>query len=288
LPLRVLDVNHDSPSGVALFETQGLSAPYACLSHCWGGHQPLTTIRANIEEHKKAIHWTCLPKTFQDAIIFVRRLLIRYLWIDSLCITQDDAQDWTIQSAQMASIYRNSSITLSAAWAAGPHDGLFIQKPPRTHSQTTDPGPNKRKQAPHLPSRHPLLSRAWAHQERLLSPRVLHFGHELLWECMTHSTCECGSAAHDNVRSSLFTNWPLRKTFFHPLAFSLFSRVDIANVWQGIVRDYTRLQLSNASDIFPALSGAAKLLRAALEEKGVRSGYVAGLWEDWFVEDCLW
>ncbi|PVH93058.1 heterokaryon incompatibility, partial [Periconia macrospinosa] len=54
------------------------------------------------------IPWHSLPRTFQDAIGLARKLGILFLWIDSLCIVQDDKRDWEEQSADMANIYQNA------------------------------------------------------------------------------------------------------------------------------------------------------------------------------------
>ena len=54
--------------------------------------------KSNIDTHKKEIMWTALSKTFQDAITTTQELGIRYLWIDSICILQDDKEDWEVQS----------------------------------------------------------------------------------------------------------------------------------------------------------------------------------------------
>jgi hypothetical protein len=50
---------------------------------------------------------------FQECIELVRGLGIRYVWIDSLCIVQDDGTDWSIEAERMASIYENAFVTLS-------------------------------------------------------------------------------------------------------------------------------------------------------------------------------
>jgi hypothetical protein len=49
-----------------------------------------------------------LCKTYKDAIALTHALGISFLWIDSLCIIQDDAADWEAESGNMASIYENS------------------------------------------------------------------------------------------------------------------------------------------------------------------------------------
>ncbi|KAG6368366.1 hypothetical protein INS49_002571 [Diaporthe citri] len=73
-----------------------------------------------------------LPKSFKDAITIARKLRIPYLWIDSLCIVQDSEQDWHHESALMSSIYRNSTLTVSATGAVDGSRGCFI---PEVHSE---------------------------------------------------------------------------------------------------------------------------------------------------------
>lgn len=108
-----------------LYVTKGEKESYICLSHCWGDFQPIRTTTTNIEDHKKSIPWQFLPQTFQDAIDLTRFLSIRYLWIDSLCIIQDDRDDWAKESAAMASVYGNSYLTISATAAANCSKGLY-------------------------------------------------------------------------------------------------------------------------------------------------------------------
>lgn len=64
---------------------------YIALSHCWGTEQNFTTTKATRDARMKEIAWNELPKTYRDAIKVARKLHIRYVWIDSLCIIQDDA-----------------------------------------------------------------------------------------------------------------------------------------------------------------------------------------------------
>lgn len=73
--------------GVVLEEyNQKLNGRYACLTHCWGGLQPLKLLKPNIEVMKSGVEWDSLPKIFQDAVHVARELDLDFLWIDSLCI----------------------------------------------------------------------------------------------------------------------------------------------------------------------------------------------------------
>ncbi|KAK3293653.1 heterokaryon incompatibility protein-domain-containing protein [Chaetomium fimeti] len=144
LPSRVLDVCADSESGVRLYESQGETSPYVALSHCWG-HQPfLRTLSGSLEKHKSEIPWSALPRNFQDAVEFTRKMGVRYLWIDSLCIIQDDIEDWRHEAAQMGAVYRNSTLVISAAKSEGAYGGLYAELPEkhRTYTVTFTPGQN--------------------------------------------------------------------------------------------------------------------------------------------------
>jgi hypothetical protein len=101
---------------------------YTCLSHCWGGFQPLTTTRQSLAAHKQGISWNSLPKTFQDAIDFSRRIGIFHIWIDSLCIIQDDEKDWALESSKMATIFSNAFLTIGATASQDARGGCFREQ----------------------------------------------------------------------------------------------------------------------------------------------------------------
>ncbi|KAL2129305.1 hypothetical protein VTI74DRAFT_7951 [Chaetomium olivicolor] len=124
LPRRVIDVfGYDS--NVRLLETSGQKARYAALSHCWGTSYRLTATRESLAQLREGFSPSILAKTFQDAIEITLKLGIRYLWIDCLCIIQDDLADWEVEAAKMASIYRNAHVTISASASTDSADGCF-------------------------------------------------------------------------------------------------------------------------------------------------------------------
>lgn len=183
---------------------------YATLSHCWGVELPCVLTTDNLRSRQHGIPWMELPQTFQDAIQYCLELQISYLWVDALCIMQNDPEDWQDQSAKMADIYQNSYINLAATASDCGSSGCF-PKTSRAYKERYLETPNTRggyyqilirqvishwAVSPTLLSKseNPLLSRGWVFQERVLSPRVLHFcKHELVWECGQESLCECGS-----------------------------------------------------------------------------------------------
>lgn len=101
LPSRVIEI---SAENIRLVETNGQSSQYIALSHCWRNSRPLCLpTKATIDDNKQGIAWPSLPKTFKDTVQVCRGLGICYLWIDSICIIQDDEIDWMQESAKMAS-----------------------------------------------------------------------------------------------------------------------------------------------------------------------------------------
>lgn len=98
----------------------------ATLSHCWSGIVAVMTKQGNPGQHRASLPLSVLPKTFRDAVLACRSLGILYLWIDSICISQDSAEDWETQSAKMGSIYHESTVTLAAAGASNSTNGLFV------------------------------------------------------------------------------------------------------------------------------------------------------------------
>ena len=212
LPVRVLQLyGRNNGRNLRLYETQGGSGRYCCLSHCWGGAKFMRLTKDNEQQLKSQIQWELLPKTFRDAVIFTYDLGVRYLWIDSLCIIQDDDEDWQRESLSMHTYYRNAYLTLAASKSTGPHDGMYVSTGAEfelrqvsiTNTSGVDVTVLTRRAISHFdrPQDFPLMKRGWVFQERILSPRVLHFGpQELLWECMENRSCECGFPNTFNMR----------------------------------------------------------------------------------------
>ncbi|KAK0613219.1 heterokaryon incompatibility protein-domain-containing protein [Immersiella caudata] len=330
LPTRVLDLGdtEDEPDKVKLLESTGRSERYIALSHSWGGERPLITTTENIEEHKTGISFDSLPLTFQDAARIARRLGIRYIWIDSLCIIQDSPADWQLEASRMSSVYRNSWLTVSAIASTSPSSGCFRQGTAtvaRAPDDDDDPlavlfpeASKLRKDlrlALRLATAHPdfgpfynpekdalfpLLGRAWAYQERLLAPRVLHFGpYELFWECMQDLDCECGemkwkatkhmgSYANRNTANEL----PPKISHYAALHIGTGKSSSIAGEkrkqkllsrWSEMVDEYSKRLLTYSTDRLPAFSGVAAEMVNALGMK-----YCAGLWEETLPIGLLW
>jgi hypothetical protein len=105
------------------------------------------------------------------------RLGLKYIWIDSLCIIQDDIEDWRRKGSNMASIYSRAYITLAATSSTNCNGGFYTENTSVTQIPRYDPiylrqSVNHR---PFFENKLPLMSRAWVFQERMLSPRTIQF-----------------------------------------------------------------------------------------------------------------
>ena len=135
LPHRVLEVK--TKGGIdcsRLIESQGSDGQYATLSHRWGKFGGLLTTRSSLCAHLEKADPGCLSKTVYDAVTVTRSLGLTHLWIDTLCIIQDDVDDWKRESSRMDSIYRLAHITIAASGAKDGTEGCF-------HKRTEVPAP---------------------------------------------------------------------------------------------------------------------------------------------------
>ncbi|KAF2829411.1 hypothetical protein CC86DRAFT_189210 [Ophiobolus disseminans] len=210
------------------------------------------------------------------------RLGYEYLWIDSLCIIHNDVADWRFEGSRMPDIYSNALLTIAATASSGASGGCFYSNSRFISAEYTYPDADglfqhvcirkKMGYAAWIFGRLPLLQRGWALQERLLSPRVVHFAeNEVIWECKTSTDCECTMVHHeDHVKGlSDFTQ-----------TLSVQESV-LGELWHTIVEDYARRCLSYEMDIFPALQGIAKQFHLQ-----TRSAYLAGVWESNIILEC--
>lgn len=308
LPTRVIDVGLTNMD-CRLHESMGARESYVTLSHCWGKLEILKTLRKNIADLKQHIDVDALPKTFQDAIYITRHLQIRYLWIDSLCIIQDDIDDWARESAKMASIYRESYLTVAATSAKDGSEGLFKPRDVDTcyihvndrnePNQSATIAATKAREHSCLLGVHdevysnplpPLMTRAWVYQERLLSRRILHFASdEMVWECAEDQTCECGllvdnsqlTKQRDESRGRNEHTLPDRTVFD---SINLKQDQDVEEKtrhWYQLIQNYTMLSMTKEEDRLPAFSGIASTLMDT-------DNYLAGIRKDNAERDLLW
>jgi hypothetical protein len=312
LPTRVLDLRQDR---IRLWVTNQEEKHYLTLSHCWGEKGMIMTTKENLETHQEGISLAELPRTFRDAVDITRGLGYSYLWIDSLCIIQDDQDDWERESTQMASIYQNSLLTIAASRALDAQSGCILAPgekqyiwTPERSAQPVEQSRLPRSKAERIfsteiwqpfsvgeytvrlqPSHEalridtrrlaedhielglPLFTRVWFLQERVLSPRVLHFGPmEMFWECFGGMRCECSETDVMGHRRSYFqarSHHGAKRCYAALLEHSTpgnphrvanaSSGSERISLWSKLVEEYSRLRLTYQRDRLPALLGIA-------------------------------
>ncbi|KAI8630913.1 heterokaryon incompatibility protein-domain-containing protein [Xylariaceae sp. FL1651] len=288
LPTRLLKLTEGQ---VRVVDTEeGAKTRYLTLSHRWGANETFKLTKANVLSMKQNMPWISIPKVYQDAIRIARELQINYIWIDSLCIIQDDLGDWERESIRMRIVYRNSYLNIAACHARESGSDLFStsnltnrfptyfvpgsmakyirQQPHWTH---TDYGINYTDQN----NQQVLLSRGWVLQERLLSPRIAYYdADELKWECNVTTDCQCGGM---NTISNF------KVDYIAALEGSR-SQESLPKRWMKVVQRYSRLGLTYDTDRVVALAGIAD--QALKLGNGGR--YLAGLWEDNLASQLCW
>jgi hypothetical protein len=126
LPKRLIYVHRNATSSeiearICQSDKLPQSTQYLSLSHCWGQTTFLTTTRENISEFELSLPVDRLSLTFQDALFTTIALGFEYIWIDSLCIIQNDTDDWNQASKLMGEVYKHASCNITAA---GFRDGV--------------------------------------------------------------------------------------------------------------------------------------------------------------------
>ena len=143
---------------------------------------------------------------FKDAFRVARGLDVPFLWIDAICILQDSAEDWERESMKMGGIYATGYVTIAVDVGNSVNKG-FLDIPPTEAedglpyltkiTSTLESGQEStlvfwnahsvmpgNTYTPPVIELSPLSQRAWCMQERMLSPRTLHFARKgLIWEC---------------------------------------------------------------------------------------------------------
>ncbi|KAI1267238.1 heterokaryon incompatibility protein-domain-containing protein [Xylariaceae sp. FL1019] len=305
LPSRCIEIESENGqmTKCTLRETGGQEGKYIALSHRWGDDTELVkTLRANyncrIRKCTKASCQNCqTPKEttlFAHTYEIAMKLGIAFVWIDSLCIIQDDLDDWDRESAKMADYYQHAWLTVAATRTRN-EGGLFGEIETRDIARVSRLPYRDRsgRQKGHFYiqctggkaisrdyktaiSRSDLLRRGWVYQEWLLSRRVLAFAdYGLFVMCQTGNP---QSLAGDDVRfirdeeddidDKVDVKDQPDKSFKNSVRANLFSAESITRIWRSVVQEYSRLQLTKLSeDRLVALSGIASEYGRAVQAR---------------------
>lgn len=192
LPPYMSDVPHEPLDGFRVIDVQQdcvipVHGPQGCrylaLSYVWGGDQKFKNLKARdaaLRQPGSLSDAQSLPQTISDAIFFTKAIGERYLWVDSLCIIQDDERKMT-QISAMDQIYGCAVVTIIAAYGVNAHAGLPGVRPEsggRWKQHIVDiHGMQLANRQTFLPGFGPNTwhQRAWTYQEEVLSLRTIQF-----------------------------------------------------------------------------------------------------------------
>ncbi|KAL8368093.1 hypothetical protein RB599_003818 [Gaeumannomyces hyphopodioides] len=278
LPVRVIDVS--SPSAIRLCQTKlGEMGQYATLSYCWGGAAQLTTDTANLQSHLQRIDPSSLSKTITDAIGVCRAVGMPYLWVDALCIVQDDEVDKRNQIRDMGRIYKQAMFSIVAASAKRAADGFL-----NSHEQ--------------IMTTSAVFTRGWTFQEWLLSPRAVVFdSSQVSLYCRTKNFRPAGCLAMPASQEYQYDRLQLPASIFGGVETCPHDPIDryavaecehsIAEhqhrVWMNLVYHYSKRDFSLPDDRQPALEGIVAELAAVWDDK-----YLAGFWGRTIIQHLAW
>ncbi|KAJ3520380.1 hypothetical protein NM208_g13727 [Fusarium decemcellulare] len=198
LPTRCIEV---TATGAHLKETLGEAGSYVTLSHRWNSETEIVkTTPFNYQERISGADLGSLSKNFDAAITIVRKMRIKYLWIDSICIVQA-RDDWDQEKWRMGQYYQHALFTISAIGNGAqqlPGSSFLGTQSPRSLVRLPFKQGGVQKGSVYFYKRDQnadrlfhidvnnseLNSRGWVFQERLLSKRIIYFTHrESFLEC---------------------------------------------------------------------------------------------------------
>jgi hypothetical protein len=286
LPTRLVKVIGDGRSAqsisLSLRDEISPGTKYLTLSHCWGGADIVKLTEASLKDFQTDIPLSRLPKNFLDAVHVTTALEYEYIWIDSLCIIQDSAQDWKREAATMGSVYLYSECTIAAISSKDSYGGCFTTRSAQSFMPCqlipkSDARPGVYAENwQHQPE--PLHTRAWVVQERALSVRTLNFGaHMISWDCISAKASE-----REPDMESTSRDISLKRTFNNLLDYDV-SQPVWTNSWWKLVTEYSRCNLSFVKDKWTAMEGMALEI-----EKSSSQNLAHGLWEFNITDELLW
>ena len=302
MPTRLIEIT-GTPETISmrLRQTEDIgSVPFAALIYGWGGEQPMKCLSSNIVSYGTAIPFEKQLPTIKDAAKVCQGMGLHYLWIDALCIIQDDFNDKSVEIAKMPSTFGSATVTIAAARSSsategflgerysGPREGAIVRYRCMdgklgsiTLVKLDDRG---------FESVEPIDERGWTLQERLLSSRIIEFGsRQTRWICPE-------TRSSDFSREGLTDGWKRdvnysdkRKTealdldnirtavstidfYGRPKESTLQEYLKAMKYWEEICETFTERALTISSDRALAISGIAQIFAGLSGDQ-----YVAGL-----------
>lgn len=321
LPTRLVDIgNAKDETSIRLINVADYKdlrdqlSHYVALSYCWGteagGQSHLKTTPSSFETFLSCIPYEAIPQTLRDVVQVVRKLGLRYIWIDALCIIQEEADqaDWKHESLKMKDVYGNAYLTIAPISSHSSFDGflaskryIYAQIPfrstkrPEMNSIFLLREPTSEGRVWHGTFVDDLRDSTWDHrgwtlQEHELSRRILYFGERTVhFRCDTLSWSGDMDVA-DSKRDRLLPkasdlSWVSCQIPGLKESFPFDSTYDF---WYTICSLYSDRILTDNRDKLPAISGLAEHYSISLKSAGKVDTYMAGLWANDLLRGLLW
>ncbi|TVY24045.1 hypothetical protein LHYA1_G007083 [Lachnellula hyalina] len=292
--------SYSLPVGFRLIDTKQMcivsadsTFQYLTLSYTWGTGETLKLLNENFDElaQENALskYEHLIPQTIKDAMYLVPKLMDRYLWVDALCIIQNDADDKQAQISAMDQIYGHSVLTIAVAYGEGAEAGIPGVRPgSRSVMQRAETIQdiclaNRPWSFDKSVGESKWNTRAWTFQERILTKRTLFITEQQMFFKCDHVA---GCQAED-----LDTKLQARKPVTYPMEDTgkdtIPSRWSINIVtYQRTVESFVTRDLTYPGDMLNAFEGIAQKMRPIF-----RSKFLYGLpqteleycllWEPW-------
>ena len=256
-------------------------ARYVALSYVWGKAKQLMLLETTFEEltsrgglsHPRAKK-PDIPKTALDAMAITSSLGFRYLWIDALCIQQDNEKDQKRQIDKMDRIYCCASLTIVSTGPSADSEIPGIRQASRTPDQAfCKVGDIQLLNS--LPTLSQALSvsqwdrRGWTLQEKALSKRLLIFT-----EFQVYWHCNSAIYAEDTILEVPKDTRSLREVVGNyeedseelRRVYKPSSKSSATNQYVSLLRSYMTRDLTCQKDALKAFSGVLNVLAPRIGE----------------------
>lgn len=265
---------------------------FVYLSFPWGGVRPAFVLTSrNFLSISDGIPLNSLSEIHQDAVDATRRLGFRYLWVDALCMIQDDKEDAMMELRRMSEYLSNATFVLQAA--ASPNSSTRLYQPRRKallqmeitrarhfESVTSEPEPSM---VTGVELRLPLqtasealgvrvMKRGWMFQEIILPSKMVIFGEDqIYWHCQAGLMSEGDTLTREPILRLL----PMYSTATD------FERRDSLHSWYQLISNYSASHVSFIPDRLIAISSLARYFDA-------EATLIDGLWDRDIQNGLLW
>lgn len=274
-----------------------LTWSFVALSYVWGVQTRPVCTKSTVKRYSQhgGLNKTSVPQTIFDTMKLVADLGERYLWVDSVCIIQDDESNKLNQLPLMGSIYSNAVLVIVAAAGDNAHHGLPGKGYPRNVSQRREivedielitGGPELDKTL----RRSVWNQRGWTFQEAVLARRLLVITEfRAYWHCRSVSRCEdwptetwLQPSGRPSATPKIFLGLHQGPTCGG--ANVLVPQVDgVCTDYYQYVREFMGRHFGNPRDVYWAFSGILESMKAEFP-----SGYIWALPQDFLDAALLW